>query len=414
MKTKSTVVVLLLALIFSACDEHFFDRKITIKGKISASSKIQTARVRSEQQTYTLADARKALIFYGNEYNLVTIGSDGTFSGKAPVGSATVVAFLTSDNQFIGNLFVGGMNVLPLVGVADDLTTIDLSTLTLVGNRVIPAKDPVGNEINLSGEELTFMQQVSTYYESLAKNIDMDGNGNPDIIDGNMVLPNSLVYVTVGRFGQDMRAPALLDKSQFRIDYSMRIEGKKSLYNSNFSPELTGPAEAPYSNIKSQVNSAPDCFIAMFNRSDFTLPQGVKNTYLAFQDGVYTFKLSGDHSYTFTHINVDMGNSMVIVLPTFHTNNGYITEVSYEYKLVDGTVIDPRKLLSSYVRIQLNSAQYNQLYEGYHLYGAYNLEGYDYYTEKINTRVKMSDVNGVGLAYIDLLGNEYQINWTAN
>lgn len=408
-------ILLVAASVFLISCNGLFDttRKIVIKGKIAKSSNVQSMKVRSES-AYTLADAKKALIFYGNEYNLVDIDANGSFSGKAPVGSATVVAFLTADNQFIGNLFAGGMNVLPLVGLTEDLTTIDLSTLTLEGNRVIPANDPVGDQIRLTEEELSFMQQVSTYYESLAKNIDMDKDGEPDILDGNQILVNSLVYVTVGKFGRNSSVPVLLDTAQFRVDYSMRIEGDKGLYNDKFTPVFQGPVNAPYSNIKSETRTGPDCFISMFNRSDFGLPQGTKNTYLPFENGIYTFTLSEKNKYTFTHTNVDMSNYMVIVVPTFHADNaGYITTVTYEFQLPDGTKINPRNLLSSYIRIQLNSAQYNQLYEGLHLYGAYDLENYDFYNEKIEAKVKLSDVSTVGLAYIDLLGNEYQMNWTA-
>ncbi len=411
---KKYLFLLTLGFLLVSCNGLFDNtRKIVIKGKIAKSAKVQSMKVRSES-AYTLADAKKALIFYGNEYNLVDIDANGSFSGKAAVGSATVVAFLTADNQFIGNLFAGGMNVLPLVGLADDLTTIDLSTLTLDGNRVIPANDPVGTEIQLSAKELNFMQQVSTYYELLAKNIDMDKDGKPDVLGGNQVLVNSLVYVTVGRFGRNSAPPVLLDTSQFRVNYSMRIEGDKSLYDKQFSPVLEGPVGAPYSNIKCEIHTGPDCFISISNRTGFDFNQNLISTYLPFENGVYTFTLSGKNKYTFTHTNVDMGNYMVIVVPTFYTDNdGYITKVAYEFQLPDGNRINPRNLLSSYIRIQLNSAQYNQLYEGLHLYGTYDLENYDFYNEKIEAKVKLSDVSTVGLAYIDLLGNEYQMNWTA-
>ena len=107
-----------------------------------------------------------------------------------------------------------------------------------------------------------------------------------------------------------------------------------------------------------------------------------------------------------------MGNYMVIVIPTVITDNeGYITKINYEFKFPDGTNVNPRNLISSYIRSQINDFKYNQLYEGLHLYGGYDLENYDFYSEKISKRIKLSDVNSIGLAYIDLLGNEYQMNW---
>ena len=409
---KKLTIILITATLLLGCDIPLFQKKIAIKGKISQSSKVESSRVRSSENKYTLADAAKVLVFYGNEYDLVEIKDDGTFTGKAPVGSATVLAFLTADNQFIGNLFAGGLNVLPLIGLPDDLSTIDLSSLTLDGTRVIPENNPIGNQIQLTDKEYTFIKNVGAYYEVLAKNIDMDKDGEPDILDGNQILVNSQVYVTVGIFGRNSTAPTLKDTNKFVVDNFIRIEGDKSLYVDGFPIKLEGPEASPYAFIKNEVHLATSCFIAGFQhfKSDPTGPMG--STFLPFEDGVYTFTLSQKNKYTFTHINVDMGNYMVIVIPTAHTNaDGYITNFTYEFQLPDGTEIDPRNLLSSYIRIQMNDAKYNQLYEGLHLYGSYDLENYDFYNEKISDKIKLSDVNGIGLAYIDLLGNEYQMNW---
>jgi hypothetical protein len=44
----------------------------------------------------------------------------------------------------------------------------------------------------------------------------------------------------------------------------------------------------------------------------------------------------------------------------------------------------------------LNDVKFNQLYEGFHLYGSYDLGNYDFYKEKITDKIKLSDVNSIG------------------
>jgi len=52
-------------------------------------------------------------------------------------------------------------------------------TLTLDGTNVIPANDPIGDEINLTEEEIEWYKELGVYYESLSKNIDAD---NDDVL----------------------------------------------------------------------------------------------------------------------------------------------------------------------------------------------------------------------------------------
>lgn len=411
---KTSVIVLLFLLVgLTSCDDSIFTKKIVIKGRIASAGKVGPARVRAAYDAYSLSDAKKALIFYGNEYNLVEIKEDGSFSGKAPVGSATVIAFLTSDNQFIGNLFAGGLNVLPLVGLAADLTTIDLSTLTLDGTRVIPSNNPIGSQIQLTDEEFVFLRDVGAYYESLAKNIDMDKDGTPDILGGNQILVNSQVRVEVGTFGTNDAPPVLSDRSRFQVNSFIRIEGDAKLYNNSFKAKLEGPEGNPYSLIEVEGGNADhrDCFIFQIKHIGMDHNNSYSGFFLPFEDGVYAFTLAENRKYTFTHKNVDMGNYMVIVVPTVYADDkGYISKIGYEFQLPDGTVVNPRNLLSSYIRVQIDGNN-QQLYEGRHLYGAYFLDNYDYYNEKISERIKLSDVSNINLAYIDLLGNEYEMLW---
>ncbi|NLB02605.1 MAG: hypothetical protein GX841_04325, partial [Bacteroidales bacterium] len=163
---KKLLYFLLFSIALFSCDKDYVRiEKIRIRGKISTGAMNAPAMTtRAPEAGYSLADAAKVLIFYGNEYDMVDIKNDGSFSGRAPLGSASCLVFLTSDNQFVGNLFAGGCHLLPLVAMDKNVTSIDLSTLSLSGSRVIPANDPIGTTIMLTDKELAFLTQVDKYY----------------------------------------------------------------------------------------------------------------------------------------------------------------------------------------------------------------------------------------------------------
>jgi len=140
-----------------------------------------------------LSAASKVLVFNSNGYELFSI-SDSAFQAKAYSGTAPALAFLDDNNQFIGCLNAGGLNVLPLVSLKDGANTIiDLSSLTLDGKRVIPANNPIGNEIDLNGEEVNWYKELGAYYESLSKNIDANNDGSADFMD-NLDLRLSTIF----------------------------------------------------------------------------------------------------------------------------------------------------------------------------------------------------------------------------
>ena len=233
---------------------------IVIKGQITNPAKLNSQRIKSS--TPTLADAAKVLVFYGNKYDLATI-SNGTFTSKAPAGSAACLVFLDANNQFIGNLFAGGINVLPLVNMGD-ASSIDLSTLTLDGTRVIPANDPIGSTIQLTTQELDFLKNVGAYYQTLSKNIDMDNDNSPDIINGDQIRVNSVVNMRAGSYGTDTKTVQMLSPANFVVNTALRVAGDIKMFDENFTPTFSGPAGNPYSDIQvSWSTQAQDEFICM-------------------------------------------------------------------------------------------------------------------------------------------------------
>ena len=397
-----------------SCGDDYEVRKIKIKGRISKPNKTEASRIPSNSDDFTLSDAKKALIFYGHEYDLVNINSDGTFTGSAPEGSATVIAFLTSDNQFIGNLFAGGLNLLPLVGLKENVSVIDLSTLTLEGKRVIPSNDPIGKEIQLSTDEIAFLNDVGSYYEFLSKNIDTNNDGKPDILNKLQIEINSILYMEGGFWGENTSSAYIHKPNELNINYRMRIYGHKETKINLQTIELSGPAGNPYPNIqKDGTSTTPsDGFIAIFSRGNNSSDSGWSDTHFPpFESGIYTLKTNNTDTRTFHYSNVNMRNYMVIVSPTFITNEkGQVTSIKMNYQFPDGSPADPRKLLIGRVRIQINSAT-KSLYEADNLYGSKNVSGYDYFEKKVDKVVNLSEVWQIGIAYVDLLGNEYEFIW---
>ena len=105
------------------------------------------------------------------------------------------------NNSYIGCLHSGGLNALPLISLKEgDNTVIDLSTLTLDGTNVIPANNPIGDEIKLNQDEIERYQQLGAFYESLSYNIDADNDGIVSVsveykdMSGRSINPENFVY----------------------------------------------------------------------------------------------------------------------------------------------------------------------------------------------------------------------------
>ena len=152
MKKTHIIILLSLAIILANCkkDKNNDDYNnnnpppsgVIIKGKISGNKK--------GSDSLSLFDARKVIITWETNYTIVDITAD-SFSIGASMGTACALIFLDENYQYIGNLCTDGLEMLPLGNLSGgENTIIDLSTLTLVGNHVIPSHDPFGNEIIIS------------------------------------------------------------------------------------------------------------------------------------------------------------------------------------------------------------------------------------------------------------------------
>ena len=266
---RNLCLIIAISIIIAGCgkndDAESNYAKIVIKGNISGSN-LKSTGLKSTG-ALSLSDAKKVLVFNSTGYELFNI-KDSAFTAKAMSGTATALAFLDADNKYIGALCAGGLNVLPLVSLKDgDNTVIDLSNLTLDGTRVLPANNPIGNEISLNEEEIAWYKELGAYYESLSKNIDADNDGVPDILDKKEFNISTIFDIYCGSWGLNDTPPQINDADHFFINYAMRIAGGKALIPSNENIVLSGPETSPYNDItQPHYATGPDCFIAFFKR----------------------------------------------------------------------------------------------------------------------------------------------------
>jgi hypothetical protein len=382
---------------------------IIIHGTIP-TSQIKSLETKS-LKSLSLADATKVLVFskyYSELYDIV----NNTFSVTGKIGTGVALIFLDADNKYIGNLSSQGLNMLPLGRLSNgENTSIDLSTLTLVGNSVIPSHDPFGNEIQISDTEINNLKVIDGYYKNIAKNIDTDNDGIPDVLSDKQLVIYTRFVVNAGHWGYNDLLPLLTDSSHYYVNYMLEIAGGSNLTSSNENIYLSGPVEAPYSDIALfwyGINNGDDriSFEATFCRetnSQSNAPWG--SAFLPFKEGIYNLTLTGSDNLTFNYSNIDVKYNLVIVIPTLHTNSeGKLTSITLNYTLPDGTLINPSSMLTD-VMVQLSDV------EGQYYCSSKLTSSTGFSVLKLDTPLDISSLNQIDLCYDDLLGNIYFLIW---
>jgi hypothetical protein len=405
MKYRNVILLLLISFQIISCnkDNTTNSQGIIIKGTIPVSGYTKSAKLKAANTAYTLSDATQIMVFNSSGgYALFNI-NDTAFAVRAMKGTASALVFLAADNSYIGCLQASGLNVLPLVSLKNgDNTVIDLSSLTLEGTNVIPSNNPIGNEINLNSEEIERYRQFGAFFGSLSKNIDADGDGKPDHFAQKALYISTIYDFNCGMWGLNNTPPQIIDTSGFIVNNTIRIWGEKALKPVNTEITLSGPEGSPYSDInKHYYSDAPDGFIAFF-----THPSAAP--FFPFGDGKY-FLTIDNKTYSLLYSKVDAKYFIVLAIPTVHTNsNNEITSISVEYKDIHGAKINPENFVYQ-TMIQLNNGV-NQLEQIGTLWenpeAKTNTELYNFVSEK---KINESQLTGINVCYLDLVGNSYNI-----
>ncbi|MBN1181740.1 MAG: hypothetical protein JXB49_05585 [Bacteroidales bacterium] len=399
---------------YSDSSENYSENTgIVIKGNILVSQ-TKSSKV-TEDSSLLLSDAKKILVFNKYYYKLYDI-VNGAFSVPGEIGTGVALIFLDTNNKYIGNLSSQGLNMLPLGSLSNgENTTIDLSTLTLVGNSVIPSHDPLGNEIQISETEINCLKVIDGYYEAIAKNIDVDNDGNPDVLSDRHLVIYTMFTINGGHWGYNDLTPIRTDSSHYYVNYMVELGGGSGLTFSDGDISLSGPTEDPYNDIKLWgYMKAPQCggdrgFISSFCRETNAQPDAPwGSAFLPFKKGTYTLTLDGNRSFTLNYSNIDMEYNLVIVIPTLHTDSaGNLISISFDYELPDGEVINPASILTN-VMVQLSNNQGSQFYVN-DKNKLTSITGFNELT--FDTPLDISSLHQIDLSYDDLLGNQYDIIW---
>ncbi len=407
-------MVILIPFIFSHCkkDSNINDINGNNNSGILIKGKIPLQKLSGD--SLSMADAKKVLVFSKYYYSLSDI-ANGSFSVSAQFGTGVALIFLDANNRYIGNLSSRGLNMLPLGNLVNgENTTIDLSTLTLVGKSVIPSNDPFGNGIIISDAEINSLKVIDSYYESIAQNIDTDNDSIPDVLSNRQLVISNIFGVSAGHWGSNDSIPIPSDSANYYVNIMVEVGGGSGLTFSDGNITLIGPIEDPYSDIiKWGYMMAPACgagrgFIASFARETVAQPGAPwGSAFQPFKKGTYTLTLDGNQSFKLVHSNIDVKYNLVMVIPTLHTNSeGKLTSITLEYKLPDGTVINPASVLTN-VMVQFDDRFANRLYDSNP-----KLTSKTGFTAiSIDPPMDISLLHGIGVWYDDLLGNQYAILW---
>jgi hypothetical protein len=390
-----------------------FNNGIVIKGYIPGLN--TKSMMLKSANSLTLADSKKVLVFSKYYYKLFDI-TDSAFSATAQYGTGAALIFLDGNYKYIGHLSPQGLSILPLGNLINgENTTIDLSKLTMVGNSVIPSHDPLGNEIQITPKEINCLKAIDDYYEAIAKNMDADNNGTPDVIEHKQLLIYTMLTVFGGKWGFNQTPATVTDSAHYYVNYMVEFGGGDSLSFNYNDISVTGPTEEPYNDIKLWgYMKAPACggnrgFISSFCRetqASQNAPWG--SAFLPFKEGTYTLTLNGNQSFSLYYSNINMYYNLFIVVPTLHTNDaGKLTSITFEYNLPNGSSINPASLVTN-VMVQFCDNQMHQFYVN----DRNKLTTQTGFDELVfETPMDIGRLYQMDLWYDDLLGNQYDIIW---
>jgi len=408
---KKIFLFFLFAAIFTNCKKDA-DNTINNNNAYKKSGVVIKGRILDNGiKSSSLSDARRILVFDGaNNMGLNMRFVDivnGAFSDTLQMGSITAMVFLDAHNKYIGTLSNQGLNIIPLCLLKNGNTTvIDLSTLILIGSSIIPSHDPFGNEISITEAELSSLKVLSKYFESLAKNIDADNDGNLDVLSDKQIYIKSQFCIVAGKYGLNNQMPVIADSAANTIGYGTYINGGLGFICPTVA-HLSGPEGDPYPNIfMGHLQNLDN------NGNGFSSAWGLGNQ--PFKAGIYTLTMNGI-PYTLSFSNINVQYNLVFAAPTLITNaEGKLISISLSYLHSDYTAVNPENILTD-LMIQLNDSNSIRIFDSPWLKSRYSnhigncIVGLNTYN--FDPPIDISTLSFIDIIYYDLLANLYFIQW---
>jgi hypothetical protein len=402
---RNYILIFVLLFAFGSCqkDKNSGNAGIVIKGRISGNIKS------SGTKGLSLTDAKKVFVvtidngMLKSEFLDIT---DNSFTATSAIGLSAALVFLDADNKYIGTLSSHDLNLLPLGNLIDgENTTIDLADLTLSGTTVTPSHDPLGDEIVISDGEINRLKEIDGFFEALAKNIDANNDNILDVLNDKQLFIKTRFWVQASHWGLNGTTPSMSDIDINSLSYEIELDGSAG-FSKPTSIVMTGPADSPYNDITTH-------FINSNGNAGFY--SGISRDGELFKKGTYSINIDG-YTCTMDYSNIDASHNHLFVLPTLHTNSeGKLTSISLEYKLPNGTTVDPINIMTD-VMIQFTDEAGNQFFtspwlknENASIENCTCASGVFSYSP--SDPIDITNLTGITIPYNDLLGNTYFISW---
>lgn len=378
---------------------------ITIKGSFSGGSHVAKslwlnrlfAWIIPSAHALNPNDVSKVMVFQGNGGHSVSTVSDGNFSIAVEKGSPVGLISVGANNNYLGYVTLGnGIDSIPLTKVADGVTTIDLQTISSNGLVISPGHNPIGTELPFSSAEQTAIAQSNGMFASIAKDPDIDRNGVIDLLENKFYRPWVTYAVNAGNFG-GAYTPTI--NSTVTMDsYNVTMSSQSTLDSGGAT--VTGPNGSGITNATCYESSNS-------NQSIYSIYQNIatRSPSIPFT-GEYTFALNNGKVLVFSVPDQSLASARIAVaVPTVTLNsNGTINKISWVYRMPNdsSSTLTPTAIIDA-IMIQIGGAS---AYLSPMIASAT--------TEHLlaNQSISWSSVNNISMAYNDVYGNHYVVNFT--
>ena len=118
----------------------------------------------------SIEDVSQVVLIYSRDYEIHDVDEEGTFEIPMERGEPGGMAFVDEDGNFIGHLKLDeGLDSIPSQSLDGDVWIVDLGEIDEDGE---PENNPIGNEYDISDNDLASMAVAETFFSAVAMNAD--------------------------------------------------------------------------------------------------------------------------------------------------------------------------------------------------------------------------------------------------
>lgn len=381
---------------------------VTLIGKISGA-----AALRADIGKRDLSQATRVLVFNPSGSYFSADIVDGQFSIQVPTDEPVGMIFVGAADDFLGYLSLGeGIASIPIAGMDEDISTIDLGELTAEGIIITPSNNPLDDVLAMGDAEKRALALFNNTFASTILNPDVDGNDTIDMLEGKQFIYQFGYGITNGSFDNDLQGIPNVPAQIYVSSQSVHIPG--TLETLPDFVYFTGPAGSGLDNTPSGETNWPTLAHVGYMPDSSEMPAiPPAGTYLIQYD---------DTTLVFNFDQSRAEDKLILAIPKIHLNeDDTIQKISWYFMSGDGssTNIDPSALVPG-IHIQVYSSTFvcpdspaNLGDEGHALIYEYQWAIYSTDREIIPDcqDIAWADVSGFVLTVKDFFDNNYMTGW---